>query len=349
MRVGAIPENLLERALNWAGLLPTPMIDTLQAIVVARVIMVATKLGIFEALADGPLSSGAVAARIGTDATATEKLLNGLIGAKYLRFRGEAYELAPVARKWLLKSNSISLRDNMIFRFLEWDAVEHFEEYVRTGRPLDVHDHLPQDKWGDYQRGMRSVAGLSADEVARRMPIPRSAAALLDIGGSHGYYSVAMCRRHPRLRATILDLPQAVEHASPILAAEQMGERVVHRAGNALTDDLGDAAWDLIFISQLVHHFDETTNRELMLRAARALRRGGVLAILEVFRPASPRHLSQTGSVLDLFFAATSLSGTWSQPQIAEWLRAAGLVPLAPVHLLTLPGAGLQVGRRPEH
>ena len=36
-----------------------------------------------------------------------------------------------------------------------------------------------------------------------------------------------------------------------MLAQEGMGERIVHRAWNALTDDLGDEEYDLIFIGNL--------------------------------------------------------------------------------------------------
>ena len=59
------------------------------------------------------------------------------------------------------------------------------------------------------------------------------------------------------LRAVVLDLPEAVEHAAPILEHEGMGDRVVLRAGDALTDDLGEATYDLVFMFSLVHHFDE--------------------------------------------------------------------------------------------
>ena len=111
---------------------------------------------------------------------------------------------------------------------------------------------------------------------------------MLDIGGGHGAYSVAFCREHPELRATILDLPAAVAAAAPILAEEKMGSRVVHRAGDALTDDFGDEEWDLIFIAQLVHHFDAATNAAIVRHAAEALRPKGRLAILDVLRPASP-------------------------------------------------------------
>jgi chemotaxis methyl-accepting protein methylase len=55
-----------------------------------------------------------------------------------------------------------------------------------------------------------------------------------------------------------------------------MGDRVVHRAGNALTDDLGTGAYDIVLIAQVVHHFTADQNRELAERVARALRPGGV-------------------------------------------------------------------------
>ena len=75
--------------------------------------------------------------------------------------------------------------------------------------------------------------------VARHLPLPRLARQMLDIGGSHGYFSVAICRRYTQLRATILELPDAIKHAAPLLAREGMGERVAHRAGSAFTDDRG--------------------------------------------------------------------------------------------------------------
>jgi SAM-dependent methyltransferase len=226
--------------------------------------------------------------------------------------------------------------------------VAKYEEYVETGKPLDLHSSLTDPSaWNRYQRGMRALASISADEVAKRLPIPAGAMSMLDIGGSHGYYSVCACRRHNGLRATILDLPQAIEHAAPILAREGMGERVSHRAGNALTDDLGDDAWDVVFMSQLVHHFTDEQNRDLMRRIARALRPGGVCVLLDVLRPALPEGSGGVGAVLDLYFAATSRSGTWPLATMQSWQRDAGLAVEKPVHLRTLPGAALVVSRKP--
>jgi predicted O-methyltransferase YrrM len=88
-----------------------------------------------------------------------------------------------------------------------------------------------------------------------------------DIGGSHGYFSVAICRRHPGPRATVLDLPSAIEHAAPLLDAEGMSDRVQLVAGDALADDLDAKAYDVVFLMSLVHHFDEAANRALAERS----------------------------------------------------------------------------------
>jgi SAM-dependent methyltransferase len=221
------------------------------------------------------------------------------------------------------------------------------EEYVRSGEPLEIHDVMTGDQWDLYQRGMRSLAGAFASEGAKRMPMPSNPRDMLDIGGSHGYYSVSLCRRHPDLRAVVLDLPAAVEKAAPILAAEGMGDRVVHRAGNALEDDLGADAYDLVIASQLVHHFSDAENRDLAKRVARALRPGGIYAIFESFRPRAPKDAGQIAALLEFYFALTSQSGTWTPEEMATWQREAGLEPKGPIRFRTAPGVGIQAATKP--
>jgi ubiquinone/menaquinone biosynthesis C-methylase UbiE len=237
----------------------------------------------------------------------------------------------------------------MLLRFMEWQAVESLEDFVRTGRPLDVHAMIRDDEWAIYQRGMRALARLSADEVVRRVPVPAAATAMLDVGGGHGHYAVAFCRRYPQLRATILDLPAAVEAAAPILAETAINDRVTYRAGDATTDELGENAWDLVFTSHVVHHFDEATNASLVQRAGRALRRGGVLAILDVLRPGSPTETGQTGALLDLYFAITSSAGTWSGGEIARWQAQAGLRPDKRIALRSAPGMTVMTATKPTN
>lgn len=348
MRLGVIGEGLIERLIARTNLAPTPLIETQIAYSMARTIMAGVSLGLFDAVGRGAATAAEVAAACRTDTAATTKLLNALVGCRYLRHRGGRYELTAMSRKWLFADSPHSIADKLLFQFDEWDVVAKYEQYVRSGQPLDLHGSLTDAAaWERYQKGMRALASVSADEVAERLPAPAGATAMLDIGGSHGYYSVCLCRRHAGLRATILDLPQAVEHAAPILAREGLGDRVSHRAGNALTDELGTDAWDVVFLSQLIHHFTDEQNRDLVRRIARALKPGGVCALLDAVRPASPEGAGSVGALLDLYFAATSCSGTWPLDTMQAWHRDAGLVVETPIHLRTLPGAALVVGRRP--
>src|SRR5205085_11963584 len=113
-----------------------------------------------------------------------------------------------------------------------------------------------------------------------------------------------LCRRHPGLCSVVFDLPEAVVHAAKILAQEGMGERIVHRAGNALTDDLGNEEYNLIFIGNLLHHFDEVTNRDLVKRSAQALCPHGSLVIEELQRFQSTKEVGELGALSNLYFAA---------------------------------------------
>jgi 2-polyprenyl-3-methyl-5-hydroxy-6-metoxy-1,4-benzoquinol methylase len=347
VRLGPIPENPIERVVARLNAAPRPLFDTQIAFTLARLVMAGTKLGVFEAVGTGTRTPGEVAEVCGTDPRATEKLMFALAGAGYLTERDGSYRTTPVVRKWLLREGPGSLADKMLFQFHEWDWMEHTEEFVRAGAPLELHRMLDGEEWGDYQRGMRSVAGASAGEAARRLPVPRGARDLLDVGGSHGHFSAAVCRRHEGLRAVVLDLPEAVEHAAPLLAEEGMGDRVVHRAGDALRDDLGEGAYDVVMTAQLVHHFTDEQNRGLAERVARALRPGGVYAIVDMLRSRSAKDAGQVPALLEFYFALTSESGTWTPEEMAGWQRQAGLEPRRAIRFRTLPGAGIQAAFKP--
>ena len=343
MRFGALAENPVEWVVKRLNLAPEPLLDTQMAYTLARVIMEGVRIGAFEALRGGSRTASEVAQSCGTHPEATGKLLFALAGARYLKATDGRYKLKRVSRKWLLRDAKGSLHDKLLFQFHEWDYIARSDEYLATGEPLELHGGiLGEEAQRSYQRGMRSLAGALSWETIRRFPVPDDPRTMLDIGGSHGFYSAELCRRHPNLKATILDLPEAVEHAAPILAEEGLGDRVVHRAGNALTDDLGEATYDIVLVAQLVHHFNAEQNRELAKRIARALRPNGVFVILDAFRPQTPGEAGQLGALLEFYFALTSSSGTWSTQEMASWQRDAGLEPRNAIHFRTGPGGGMQ-------
>src|SRR3972149_12249273 len=124
MRIGPVAESLLERVAILLRLGPRPLLETHGTLILAQALMVATKVGVFEALAAAPLTPGEVASRCGTDERATAKLLGVLEATGYVRPTTDGrYALTADARTWLLEGSAHSLHDNVLFRFVEWDWI----------------------------------------------------------------------------------------------------------------------------------------------------------------------------------------------------------------------------------
>ena len=350
MRVGIIAQTLLERVALALGRIPEPIVEVFPPLVIARSIMAAERLGIFAALAREPQSLAALAQACQTDPRATAALLATLASAGYVTETRGAYRLAPKARRWLQPGDAADVGAFMRYNYLQWDWLGELERFIQTGEPVVAHERLSADDWQVYQRGMAALARLVLPEVVWRAPLPAGATTLLDIGGGHGLAAARFCQRYPGLRATVLDLPAALAAAPPLPPdLAPIAERITRTPGDALTCDLGDAAWDVIYMANLLHHFDADAIQALAARIARALRPGGLWIIQDGVR-ADPRRRRRSermsAAIGDLYFALTSASGFWSFAEMAAWQTEVGLRPRRPISLLSAPGQGLQIGAK---
>jgi SAM-dependent methyltransferase len=237
----------------------------------------------------------------------------------------------------LLKSSPSSVCDAIRFFRSQWAVYDHLTRYLKTGQGMRSHAELAAEDWPVYQSAMFQLARMGAKEIAKKTPVPRGATAMLDIGGSHGLYSVELCRRVSTLRSSVLELPQAVAAAAPLLAAINAEGRVQHQAGNVLDDDLGESRYDLVLISNLVHHFSPTQNQTIANKVARALKPGGYFVIQDFLRPQVDDASDTLSSVQNLFFSLTSASGTHSLDEEQTWQRQAGLRPTKVIRFLGSP------------
>jgi SAM-dependent methyltransferase len=339
MKVGAIPQSLVDWLALKLELAPRSLVDTHAAMLLARTVMAGAELKVFDAIAARPLTAEETARACGSDEAATALLLDALAACGYLRFSDERFALTRRAR-WLLGYADSSVRDKLLLQAIEWRWLETLEDFVRSGRPLDFHDSMSGEERDLYHRGMRALAGISGGEVARLVPVPRGATRMLDLGGSHGHFAAEICRRHPGITAEVVDLPDAIEAAAPLLAAEGLGDRLVHRADDAATADLGEQQYDLVLMSNLAHHFSAGQNRDIARRVARALKPGGAFVIQEPARAERPGQAGQIAALLGLYFAMQSRPGvrTWTVGEMAEWQRSAGLKVCRAKRLSTAPG-----------
>jgi len=159
---------------------------------------------------------------------------------------------------------------------------------------------------------------------------------MLDLGGGHGLYSLALCERYPDLQSRVLDLAIPLQHETS-MAYSGAAARVHFERADILTAPLCADSADLVLLANVNHHFDESTNRRLFRRIADALRPGGLLIVLDLMRAGSVIESRQIEALLDLYFGAASGAQLWTVEEIQSWQQEAGLQPLPPITLRLLP------------
>jgi 2-polyprenyl-3-methyl-5-hydroxy-6-metoxy-1,4-benzoquinol methylase len=211
---------------------------------------------------------------------------------------------------------------------------------------MNFHYEMNAKEWASYQDGMRDLSINAAKELGKKLKLPKDASQMLDIGGSHGLYSIELCKNNPGVSSTILELPGAIDQASKIAAANGLTDKIKYKAGNALTDDLGENKYDLVMINNVVHHFTKEQNLELAKKIYRSLKPGGLYAIGEFIRLKKPGEGGAVAATAGLYFALISLSGTWSAEEMRSWMDQAGFKPEKMITLMNLPGWKMTVGRK---
>jgi 2-polyprenyl-3-methyl-5-hydroxy-6-metoxy-1,4-benzoquinol methylase len=320
------------------------MLDAVFGPLKTRSIMAGVSLGLFEALRDGPSTAVSLATELGLNADALDLLMRMLVVCEYLVQRGDGFALSRLARKTMVKGAPMQMVGYLRFNYAQWELMEHLEELVRTGRGRDFHAGMSEPGlWRDYQLGMLEIARIESSMVAARVPVRPNATSLLDVAGAHGLFGAAVCRRHPPMQSTVLDLPKAIPHARALAAEEGLSDVVSHQEGDVLASELG--CHDVVLLFNILHHFTEDRIRSVVRRVYDALSSEGTVAIWEL--EAAPRGARTTsGDAAALFFRLTSAASAYHGDQYASYLRAAGFHDVMVTRPRATPGKILVSGRR---
>ena len=304
---------------------PDPYEDSFGGLIAARAVTTATQLGVFDALAEGEATAGELADRAWLDPLGADALLTALETLGYLERDGESFRNAAVAESLLVRSSPESIASFVGAQGdLHFDVLAMLPEAVRDGRAYDLHEERRHDaeRWEAYMRGLYEISRPEHDANAALVPVeePRR---LVDVAGGHGGFAMAMCRRHPNLSATVLDLPPAAAVGRGIVEEQGFSERVTFQEGDVFELGLGQDL-DVVSVFNLVHHLPEARDRELCGMAREALRPGGVLVIGDSERPDPGEPVSQQGALSSLLFYAWSHGRNFHRREIATWLEGAG-------------------------
>ncbi len=345
MRYGAIAENVAEERTLGAGTAAQALLDASMPLVQAKCIMLAARLGLFEYLHRSPGEARDLAAVLHLDADVLDLVLRVLWSAGYVRLSGRRYELTRFSEVAVLASATAGQGAHIGLLEMFWNAIGRLDDVLRVGTGVDVHDELLSGAdWGVYQRAMLEQARIYAPLVARFVPVRPGARRLLDIAGSHGMYGALVCRAHPPLRSTVLELESACEQAMRLAVAEGLDDVVTHRSGDALKDDLGSQN-DVVLLCNLLHHLTREECAALIARIKPTMSREGTIAIWEWRPPEDDAPPDLVRDATSLMFRAISRAGCHSVDHYTGWLREAGFGDIAARKSAVTPHHVLVTGR----
>ena len=304
---------------------PDPFADSFTATIASRALTTAVELGVFEALAERGATATELAERLSLDPLGAETLCTALTALGYLE-RGEGGVLrnAAVSDRLLVGSSPESIASFVGGQAdLHWEILTMLPDAVRSGRAYAMHEERRDPRrWEAYIRGLFEISRAEQDWNAAVVP-PKAPALLVDVAGGHGGFAMAMCRRHPGLVATVLDLPPAAAVGRRIVAEQGFADRVEFREGDVFDVGLGEDL-DVVSAFNLVHHLPEERCRELCTMARAAMRPGGCLVIGDSERPDPRAPVPQAGAVSSVLFYAWSHGHNFTGREISGWLEDAG-------------------------
>ncbi len=345
-----IVPNLIERTifllLNQG---PGPVLDIWNT-VAFRTVLAAVRLDVFEALASGSLTSTQLAQRLNASERGVNRLLDALAPLGYVERQGNRYTNTSMTTKWLLRSSPASLAP--YFRY--WGAIiprlmDDLEDSIRRGRsPRNLYEwieHEPEVS-RDFQEAMISLANFALGEVIGKLKLPSSARRLLDVGGGHAMYSVALCQKYPSLTATVFDYPQALATGRDNIERAGMTDRVTAETGNFFRDELG-GGYDVALLFNIIHGNSPEQNIELFRKVARALNSGGQLIVLEQLAGKAPLPLGNAvNGLLGLSYFHLLQGNLYPFDEVAGWLGEAGFGRPRRINLFKAAGSSLIIGTK---
>ncbi|MBI1806618.1 MAG: methyltransferase domain-containing protein [Ignavibacteria bacterium] len=324
------------------NLLPIAIYDAFPSVLFGRLLVVATKLGVFESLSEREQTSAELASSLSLPLKSIELMLPPLTATHYLKNNGVRYALAPQAAKWLTKSSPHYIGNFLAYIELLHSHWIYLEKTLKQGNPPKVYpEFFTMKEWETYTLGMMDLAKLIMPRLMPKLRLPTDVRTLLDVCGSHGLYSIELVKRHPNLTATIADFPQVLETTKGIISKHKLQHRISLVPCDVTRTTFKSEEYDIVLAFNIIHGFDKEGNKRFLQSIASALRLKGKVFILDEL---SDERSSGVNRVLPLMVGLNLLNeiggSVYSFEEVRAWCEQAGLHHVQH-HPLSLPGVSL--------
>jgi len=269
-----------------AGKQPSPAIvfDTLNGYQRTQALKTAIELELFTAIGEGNTTAKAIAERCGASERGTRIVCDYLTINGFLTKQGDDYSLTPDSATFLDKRSPAYMGTvtNFILSSHIREPFEKLTETVRNGfYAADTAFEPDHPMWVEFARSMQPMMALPSQLMAQLVdPTKDKKLRVLDIAAGHGLFGIAFAKQNPQLEVTAVDWPKVLEVAKENAQAAGVSDRYQTNPGSAFDVDYG-TGYDLVLLTNFLHHFDKETCETLLRKVHAALADGGRAVALE--------------------------------------------------------------------
>jgi hypothetical protein len=333
VRVARAVDSLRRRLRKFERKLQPPgpsVLDLITSGWVAQGVYTVTKLGIVEALRDGPQTADAIAERVGADPDAVYRLMRMLASRGIFTSQGKRrFALAPMG-KALLADAPDSMRGYVLFAGdpLHWEHWGQLSRSVVTGKcAIEEVRGKPIFEWLEdvpelaavFNDGMTSISKMETPLVVSAYDFS-SFGMIVDVGGGHGLLLSEILRQAQDSKGVLFDAESVVEGAPAVLESAGVSNRCSAVAGSFF--ESVPAGGDAYVLKHIIHDWDDEKAVQILRNVRTAMNPGAKVLIVEAVVPDDDReHLSK---LLDLEMLVAATGRERTEAEYAELLRQAG-------------------------
>jgi 2-polyprenyl-3-methyl-5-hydroxy-6-metoxy-1,4-benzoquinol methylase len=292
---------------------PALFFDTISAYQRTEALRAAIELDLFSHIGAGRQTAAELAEACQAAPRGIRILADYLTILGFLHKHGDLYELTADARAFLDRASPAYLGGAVEF-LLAPELRESFHRLTaavrRGGTAVSDEGTVSDDNpiWVGFARAMaplmQMTARLLADLVGgdRGQPLR-----VLDVAAGHGLFGITIADQYRRAHVTALDWPNVLEVAAENARRAGVAERYALLPGSAFDVPWG-GPYDVVLLTNFLHHFDVSTCEQVAARAYAALAPGGRALTLD-FIPDPDRVTPPATAGFALVMLATTARG----------------------------------------
>ncbi|MGA9995214.1 MAG: class I SAM-dependent methyltransferase [Pyrinomonadaceae bacterium] len=312
---------------------PIRFFETVNAYAQTEALKAAIELNLFTAIGEGHETAKALAEKLDVAERGARILCNYLVIIGILSKEGDSYRLTPDSAAFLDRRSPAYLGGAIEFLLAPkmMEGFSRLTEAVRRGGTAleDEGTIAPENPvWVKFARAMMPMMAMPAQWMAKlvldnsKFDSTRKLK-VLDIAAGHGIFGIAFAQQNPNVEVTALDWPAVLEVAKENAERAGLSGRYKTIAGSAFEVDYGEG-YDLVLLTNFLHHFDPPTCEQLLKKVRAALSEGGRAVTLE-FIPNEDRVTPPGPAAFSLtMLASTPRGDAYTFPELESMFKNAG-------------------------